>query len=272
MRLAASFALMMLMTCAGWADSPLERLTTRSNSLGWEAVGRLDIGGGGFCSGVLVATDLVLTAAHCLFDQRSGARKDPRKMVFRAGLRDGEAIAEVRGRRAVVLAGYDPRGPRDLTQLLNDVALVQLAEDIPAATAAPFVVGRPVGPGDQVSVVSYARGREQALSWQRACQVRRRGQGVLEFSCDVDFGSSGAPVFETSGGRGRLVSIMSRAQRGDGRIRAYGMEIAAPLRRLKSALRAGQGVFPHEEILSRRITVGNGTRRNTGGGAKFVRP
>ena len=48
----------------------------------------------------------------------------------------------------------------------HDVALVQLDSAIPAATAAPFRVDRLPGPNRAVSVVSYARGRAEALSWQ----------------------------------------------------------------------------------------------------------
>lgn len=254
---------------AAAADSRLDRLGSRAEGLGWEAVGRLDIADAGFCTGVLIAPDLVLSAAHCLYDAASGTRRDPRRITFRAGLRDGQAVAEVPVRRAVVLDGYDPNGTDLLKQLKNDAALLQLSQAIPAAHAAPFAIGRPVGTGDQVSVVSYAHDRAQALSWQRSCSVTARGQGALAFSCDVDFGSSGAPVFETSSGRARIVSIVSRGARESGHVIAYGMEIAGPLAGLKAALRSGRGVFPKETVQSRRITVGGGREAN---GARFVRP
>ena len=55
----------------------LTLMVTGDDARGWEAVGRLDLGGRGFCTGALIATDLVLTAAHCLYDRDSGERIDP---------------------------------------------------------------------------------------------------------------------------------------------------------------------------------------------------
>ena len=73
---------------AARADTtPLKRLTLRSDLSGWEAVGRLDLGDRGFCTGVLVAPTLVLTAGHCLADAAREQRVD--HLTFRAGLTDG---------------------------------------------------------------------------------------------------------------------------------------------------------------------------------------
>ena len=49
-------------------ESGLVALETRQDSQGWEAVGRLDIQGKGFCTASLLRDRLILTAAHCLYD------------------------------------------------------------------------------------------------------------------------------------------------------------------------------------------------------------
>jgi len=255
-------------------NTGLEPLTRRDQLLGWEAVGRLDLGGGNFCTGTLIATDLVLTAAHCVYGP-GGGPEDPGQMVFRAGYAEGEAIAQSPVLRVVALPGYDPLSPVSQQNVRNDVALVQLAQSIPAALAAPFLVKAP-GRGDAVSVVSYAMGREEMLSWQRECRVLDRAESLVALDCDVTFGASGAPVLDRSGGRAQIVSIISAGgPTGRGQM-AFGMELPGAVAALKRQLATGQvlaeaGAAPPEAKPGvRRIGVGDGTSRDIG--ARFVSP
>lgn len=251
-------------------NTGLERLTRREQVLGWEAVGRIDLGDGGFCTGTLIATDLVLTAAHCL-SGRDGAPPDLTKTRFRAGLSNGAAIAEAQVVRAVVHAGYEPARGVTEGNVRHDVALLQIAPAIPAALAAPFTVAAP-GERSEVSVVSYAMGREEALSWQRACTVLGRTGGLIAVDCDVTFGSSGAPVFDRSGNRARIVSIISSGGQRNGKTVAFGMALPGLVADLKAQLWSGRGVVtaaPAQGPTVRRIGAGEG-RRDIG--ARFVRP
>jgi len=194
--LRALLAALLVLPVPAAADTPLKRLTLRHDLLGFEAVGRLDTGAG-FCSGALIAPDLVLTAAHCLVDPRSGERVDPRALRFRAGLRDGTAVAERAGARAVLHPDFRAADANGLRQLRADVALIELAAPIPSDLAPPFATAAAPRAGGQVSVVSYAADRSEAPAFQRACDVAATGRGAVVTTCDTHYGSSGAPVFET---------------------------------------------------------------------------
>ena len=93
MRLALLFSFCLMAVPAHAQDTPLVKLQTGDDSKGWNAVGRLNLGQHGFCSGALIAPDLVLTAAHCLFDKETGARNDVASIEFLAGWRNGRAEA-----------------------------------------------------------------------------------------------------------------------------------------------------------------------------------
>jgi protease YdgD len=255
------------LTVASAAADDLRRLTLRQDLLGWEAVGRLDLGADGYCSGVLVETTLVLTAAHCLA-RGDGRLIDPREITFNAGLRDGEAVARRQGLRAIIHPGYRVDDADSARQVATDIALVELASPIPAATAAPFRVARLAASARQVAVVSFARGRDAAPSIDRQCRVVGRDSGVLAFDCDVDFGASGAPVLAWGERRARIVSLVSKGRREGDASLGFGMELAPRYDELLGLFRSGRGVYPVAGTGARRLQAGE---RGTGG-ARFVRP
>ena len=148
----------------------------------------------------------------------------------------------------------------------HDVALIRLDAPVSSSQLSPFVPHQGAIQNGPVSVVSYGRGRSDALSRQNQCQVIGQSDDVLVMDCDVTFGSSGAPVFTHQNGRGRILSVVSGMGQYQGRKVAYGMVLNPVLADLKSKMRASA---PRPRAVVRRLTIGGGKSST---GAKFVKP
>jgi V8-like Glu-specific endopeptidase len=250
-------------------DSAMTTLVTADDAQGWEAVGRIDLNGQGFCTGTLIAPDTVLTAAHCLYDGDSGIRFADESISFLAGWRNGQALAERAVRRAVVHPEYvhDPESGANNSR--HDLALLILDQPIRSTQVVPIPVAPDEPVGTEVGIVSYAHDRAEAPALQEVCGVIGEQAGVVVFSCDVDFGSSGAPVFHLGAAGPRIVSVVSAKADYDGDQVAVGVLLNEPLRVLQAIVAEGEGLFRDGVPTGVRVLTG-GERAETG--ARFVRP
>ena len=253
------------------SSSELTKLQTAYDASGWEGVGRLNIGWGGMCTGALIAPRIVLTAGHCAYNSHSGQLVDPSEIVFHAGFRNGRATASRKVARVIVHPEYVFTGPQGNANVTNDLALFELVSDIRLSNIDPFRTASKPRKGQQVGVVSYAHDRADSPSLEKDCHVLARQRGALVLSCDVDFGSSGAPIFMDVDGQPRIVSVVSAKAEVRGRKVALGTNLEQPLSELLSLLNSTTGSVAAAPKVN--IIRPDQTRRLSGGdGAKFLRP
>ncbi|MFD1379209.1 trypsin-like serine protease [Fodinicurvata halophila] len=59
-----------------------------SSAWPWSSIGRINRTAGGFCTGTLIATKFVLTAAHCMYDSATAALLQPRRFTLLPATRE----------------------------------------------------------------------------------------------------------------------------------------------------------------------------------------
>jgi V8-like Glu-specific endopeptidase len=176
-------------------------------ALAFQGVGRLNIAGSRFCTATLVAPDVIVTAAHCLFHPLTGARVADGELRFVAGYRVRQRAALRRVTRTVIDPAFGFGARATYAGVGADLALGRLDRPVPEAFAAFTTAGLTNGPS--LSIVSYGEDRPHAPSIEAPCGIVERTGPVLALDCAVTYGASGSPLFQGEDGDLRLVGVVS---------------------------------------------------------------
>ena len=188
----------------------------------WQAVGRLNFGDG-FCTGSLVAADLVVTAAHCVYASRTGALRRAGTIHFVAGYRLRKFADHQKAASVTVHPAYTYTQTMRANEIATDLALVKLIGEIGKAQPLPLAPG--VVKGDEVLILSYGRDRPEIPSIQSPCYVESQHAGVAVLDCDVTYGVSGAPVMRMINGVPHIVAVVSAMGKVNGEPRAFAVTL-----------------------------------------------
>ena len=203
-----------------WAHAAELSVLPRDQHAEWRAVGRVNVAGfrkREMCTGVLVAPDQVLTAAHCV-SGTDGIGPKPDQFTFVAGWLQGAAVDVVPGSEIWV----HPKAYSDgQLNIRYDIALLSLeraasVDPLPVASrenAAPF------------GVLGYSNRRPHMLSAAFDCNGANQAQ-LLRLDCGVVPGNSGGPVLVREGDRWAVAAVVSAMGRSGA--------LAVPVSRLPS--------------------------------------
>ncbi len=200
--------LLVLDSAAAMAQGPERRMLEDDEAPAFRGVGRLNVAGTRFCTATLIAPDVIVTAAHCLYNPRTHERVPVSELRFVAGLRLGETAAVRQAAGAVIHPDFAFEGFADLGGVRADLAVVRLARPVPGTDAPAFSAGG-LAAGAPISIVSYARDRSQAPSIEAPCQLASIFGGAVAIDCAVTYGASGAPVLQGEGAGARVVGVVS---------------------------------------------------------------
>lgn len=262
--LAALLCALAVPTMADDHSGRLRKLLTADEARAWQAVGRLNIGRSSFCTGALVAPDLVLTAAHCLFDPVTGRMVPSSDVEFLAGWRNGRAVAYRKARRFVISKSYDFNQQIVLQRVANDVALIELDRPIRDSSIIPFKRSSSTRVGENVKVVSYAKDRSEVPSIEEPCNILDADARTLVLSCTVNFGASGSPIFVVDQGEPRIASVVSAMAKWRDRDVSLGVTLGDPLDDLIREMHETSAVFRSRKpgVMSLQEQLGSSDNRS----------
>ena len=196
------------------------RVRVDVDQMPWRNLGKLQIASQRVrlaCTGSLVGANLVLTAAHCLFNARTGMYFAANDMHFLVAFNRGNQAAHARVVRFETGTGYDPWKPAESRG--SDWALLT----VDAAYGEERMLGvrdNPLPVGSQVMVGGYNEDQSFTITADTECKIvdyvrDPADKLMLRHNCTATRGVSGAPVLYFDGADWLVAGVNVAAPAGE---------------------------------------------------------
>lgn len=210
-------AVLILLTCANAPPSfadPSGLQVIDSTQPPWPSIGRVNVAGyrsTSMCTGTLVAPNIVLTAAHCLYNKKTLRPFPVDDVLFIAGVRRDLYAARLEVACAISADGYEPKSRPKLKDVHKDVGLLILKE---ASTLPPV----PVLAANKAAVLTqktrfqsagYRRSRRFLPTVVPSCRVEGTVEDSWVTDCTSESGASGGPLLVDTPDGLRVAGVMS---------------------------------------------------------------
>jgi protease YdgD len=202
------------------------RILVEAMEYPWSAIGRVNAGGRGYCTGFLVGPRHVMTAAHCLYDFTEGRWRGSNELHFVAGYQRDQFLIHSKVTSYETSDRFDVTARRNPKNAVHDWALLALQDPIGHSAgwlglmALNSVTLQTLLSGErQILQAGYRSGRAHAMTANFGCQLVRRfadGSGLVH-DCAVYHGDSGSPLLLFAGNQVHVIAMEVHLFELDGR-------------------------------------------------------
>jgi protease YdgD len=186
--LLGAFALLALCSTGAKAQGLLD--------IDWNAVGKVTLDDGSFCTGTLVAANVALTAAHCFFDEE---HKRTDRATFQAGFHYGGVLAASPVIKTIIPDDFNPAHVGNGSVVdSSDYAFLVLKWPVGQVVGfLDFTTAKPIDLkiGDSVIDIGYGDAGNRLAAGVNCKITSVNDNQTFEHDCATADGDSGGPVF-----------------------------------------------------------------------------